>query len=92
MVTLAEAKLHLRLDDVPEFDATVTGMIDAANDHLQSIDVDMSADPLPSALHHAVLMLVAHFFENVEATTAEQLRFTPIGVDRLIAPYKGVSL
>jgi len=92
MVTLEEAKAQLRILEAPDWDDMLVKMIEAAVDHLRSIDVDMSADPLPPALHHAVLMLVAHFFENAEATSAEQLRFTPIGVDRLIAPYKGVSL
>lgn len=92
MVTLEEAKQHLRVEGVSDFDARLLLMIDAATDHLQSIDVNMLVTPLPPALHHAVLMLVAHFFEHPEATNDEQLRFTPIGVDRLIAPYKGVSL
>ncbi len=91
MVTLAEAKQHLRIIET-DFDDEVGSMIDAATDHLSSIDVDMTADPLPPALHHAVLLLVGHFFEYREATNAEQLRFTPLGVDRLIAPYRSVSL
>lgn len=90
MVALEEAKDHLRVDFNTD-DWSIQSMIDAAVDHLNSIDVDMAADPLPPALRHAVLLLVGHFYENREAT-AEQLRFTPIGVDRLVAPYKGVSL
>lgn len=91
MVTLEEAKLHVRVIE-DDFDSELLAHIEAAKSHLESIDVDLSADPLPPALHHAILLLVGHFFANREATSAEQLRFTPIGVDRLIAPFKGVSL
>ena len=91
MVTLAEAKKHLRVD-FDEDDDAIQKTIEAAVDHLSSIDVDMDADPLPPALHHAVLLLVGHFYLNREATNEEQLRFTPIGVDRLIAPYREMSL
>lgn len=91
MVTLEEAKVHVRVIG-PDFDDELTAQIEAARSHLESIDVDLSANPLPPALHHAILMLVGHFFENREATSEDGLRFTPIGVDRLIAPFKGVSL
>ncbi len=84
MVTLAEALQHLRMNvpisgiDVTDADiaAEVQTMIDAAVDHLSSIGVDMTADPLPPALHRAVLLLVGHFERNPEATRAEQVRFT----------------
>ena len=93
MVTLEEAKRQVRVTpESTEFDLDLQQCLDAAADHLASIDVDMTVDPLPPALRHAVLMLVGHFFENREATNAEQIRFTPLGVDRLIAPYRGVSL
>lgn len=91
MVTLEEAKRHLQVD-ANDNDIVIYEMVDAAVDHLASIDVDMTTDPLPPALHHAVLLLVGHFYANREATNAEQIRFTPLGVDRLIAPYRGMSL
>ncbi|MEP4260261.1 MAG: head-tail connector protein [Rhizobiaceae bacterium] len=91
MVELAEAKRHLRVTFTDD-DELIQAKIDAAVDHLSSVDVDMTVDPLPPALHHAVLLLVGHFYVNTAATTDEQLRFTPIGVDRLIAPYRGMSL
>ena len=92
MVTLSEAMNHCRRDGLEEFETIVQRGLDAAIDHLSSIDVDMTADPLPPAIRHAVLLLVSHFVENIGATNAEQLRFTPLGVDRLIAPYREVSL
>lgn len=91
MVTLAEAKDHLRITE-PDQDTMIQKQIDSAVDHLQSIDVDMTVDPLPPALHHAVLMMVAHFFANAEAISDEQTYVTPLGVTRLIAPYRSISL
>ncbi len=91
MVTLEEAKHHMRVT-FPDDDAGIILMIDAAVDHLQSIDVDMSVDPLPPAIHHAVLLLVAHFFDNRQVMTESGDRVMPYGVSRLIAPYRKVSL
>lgn len=91
MVTLEKAKAHLRVDS-GHSDEEIENMIAAADDHLSSIGVDMTANPLPPALCHAVLLLVGHFYQNREATNDEQLRFTPLGVDRLIAPYRSMSL
>jgi len=93
MVTLAEAKVHCRLDDDDQGqDDLLVGYISAARDHLSSIDVDTEIEPLPPAIHHAILMLVAHFYQNAEATSEELLQSTPFGVDRLIAPYRSVTL
>lgn len=101
MITVDEAILHLKLSRgssyaSSEVNAEVEGqiakLIEAASDHLASIDVDVSADPLPPALHQAMLMLVAHFYKHRGATSHDKVWFTPIGVDRLIAPYKKVSL
>lgn len=93
MVTLEEAKNHCRIElETADFDGELQIALDAAVDHLKSLNVDMDAVPFPPALKQAVLMLVAHFFENKEAATPEKIWFTPIGVDRLIAPYRRVSL
>ncbi|WP_319519906.1 head-tail connector protein [uncultured Martelella sp.] len=87
MVTLADAKAHCRVD-FDDDDAVIERFIAAASAHLASIGVDMSADPLPEPLDLAVLLLVGHFYTNREASSAEALRRTPFGVDRLIAPYR----
>ena len=91
MVTLAEAKEQLRIME-NDWDEMLLRLIETAKDHLQSIDIDVSADPLPPALHHAILMLVAHFFENAEAVSDVQAFVTPLGVTRLIAPYRSITL
>lgn len=94
MVTLEEAKAHCRvMPDESDFDSELQIALDASIDHLRSIDVDMDVNPLPPALKQAVLLLVAHFFENKEAVAYDRpMHVTPMGVARLIAPYRGLSL
>ena len=94
MVTLEDARRHCRIDQsVADFDLELQIALEASVDHLRSIDVNMDADPLPPALAQAVLLLVAHFFSNKEAVVYDRpMQVTPLGVARLIAPYRGVSL
>lgn len=89
MVTLADAKQHLRVDGDDE-DATIDGMIEAAVDHLASIGCDMQADPMPAALTQAALMLVAHFYDT-RGLEADGVRLSPVFM-RLVAPYREVAL
>lgn len=91
MVLLAEAKTHLRVDTNAE-DGLIQGLIDAAADHLQSIDVDVSAVPLPPALHQAILLLVGHYYGNREAVSDQPVHVLPLGVARLIAPYRSIGI
>jgi len=94
MVTLEEAKAHCRvLPEQAEFDGEIQIALDAAMDHLRSIDVAMDADPFPPALKQAVLLLVAHFFDNKAAVSVDGPgQVMPLGVARLIAPYRTVTL
>jgi hypothetical protein len=88
MISLADAKAFLRID-VTDDDAVVTRLIAAAGDHLASIGVDMEASPLPPAVEQAQYLLIGHFYENREATAiGVSVSVTPLGVDRLIAPYR----
>jgi hypothetical protein len=94
MVTLEEAKAHCSImPEEDDFDGELEIALDASVDHLRSIDVDMDATPLPPALKQAVLLLVAHFFENKEAVAYDRpMHVTPLGVARLIAPYRRFTL
>lgn len=87
MISLVAAKLYLRVD-FNDDDTDIDRMIAAASDHLKSIGIDVDADPLPPAVEQAVLMLVAHFYENREAITNSQRASLDFGVDRLIAPHR----
>lgn len=93
MLTLAAAKQQLNLtDEDADDDALITRLIAAASAHLSALGVNMTADPLPADVEHAALMLLAHFYENREAMTETPLAKVSIGVDRLIAPYKDISV
>ncbi len=91
MADLAAAKAHCRVEHSAD-DAVITAMLAAASDHLASVGVDMGADPVPPAVEHAVLMLVAHFYENREAVKDAATVAVALGVDRLIQPYREVCL
>lgn len=92
MATLTEAKAHLRVD-FDDTDSEIQGFINAAVDHLRSIGVDMTATPIPPAIHQATLMLVGHFFDvNRDGTQGTDQRTATISINRLVAPYREVSL
>ncbi len=91
MVSLAQAKAHCRVDHDDD-DAVITAMIAAASDHLTSIGVATDADPSHPAVDHAIMMLVAHFYENREAVEQVATVAVALGVDRLVQPYREISL
>jgi uncharacterized phage protein (predicted DNA packaging) len=91
MITLADAKLHCRIDHDDE-DVALAAMIAAASDHLSSVGVDVSAEPPHPAVDHAMLMLVSHFYETRSAVSEVATVAVAIGVDRLIQPYREVHL
>jgi len=86
-VPLATVKEHLRLETDDE-DTTLVIYLAAAEGHLASVGVDMEADPMPAPLMAAVLLLTGHLYENREASGTTPLAALPMGVDRLIAPYR----
>ena len=91
MVTLEEAKRHLRVlhdDD----DAEIVAMIEAATDHLRSIDVDVAVAPPPPALRHATLLIVGTWFDHRADAADPALRPVPHGVSALVAPYRRVCM
>lgn len=92
MATLEQLKRHLRIeDDEPYFDAELTELLDAARNHLESLDVDLS-DPIAPALSHAIVLLVGYWHHNGGGLIGEAPRPAAYGLDRLIAPFRRVAL
>ena len=91
MITLAAAKAHLVVT-FDDDDDLITRLIAAAGDHLRSLDVDMSVNPLPPAVEQAAMMLIAHFYKYREAMSDFQHFSLDIGVDRLVAPFREYSV
>ncbi|HEY0011562.1 MAG TPA: head-tail connector protein [Allosphingosinicella sp.] len=50
------------------------------------------AEDVPIDLRHAVLMLVAHFYENREAATAQGLVAVPFGVSCILDRYRSLAV
>ena len=91
MIELAEAKLHLHVDESDDVeDEAIQNMIDAAVQHLASIGIDMTAEPLPAPLKQAALMAVADFYETRGMIESDK-RLSP-AFWRLVQPYREIEL
>lgn len=80
-ITVAEAKEHLRvLDDAD--DAFIIAKIEAAIAHLERLlgfTIEEEYEVPPADIKQAVLALMAHWYENREAT-GENVFEVPMGV------------
>ena len=88
MLTLAEAKLHCRIDHADE-DTLLSAMIDAA---VASVgDYINAAEPLddtaPAPVKAACLLLVGDLYSNREALVERPLSKNPT-FERLLNPYR----
>ena len=92
VVALADAKAHLRIVHDSD-DAYIQSLIDAAEGHFASTDVDIEADPLPAPVQHAILMLVSHLNENRDAVTGNSpVTVVPYGINALVQPFREETL
>ncbi|WP_318855539.1 head-tail connector protein [Sinorhizobium meliloti] len=90
LVTLAEAKAHLRISFATD-DVYVQSLLDAAEGYVSVIGVAIAA-PVPAPVKHAVLLLVSHWYSAREAAATEPPRAIAFGVDALLQPYRTQSL
>lgn len=102
MISLEEAKLHLRVDSSAE-DALITLYIGAARtlieQHIQRklVILDRFSTlaenevEIDDAIKAAALLLIGNLYENREATT-EKLNELPLGYWSLIQPYRLMSV
>ena len=90
-VTLEEARKHLQLDDYfREDDSLLISLIRAAEDAvakrisqpLRHVEDPVTGELAPS-VKQAILLLVGTFYNQREATTAQNVRATPLAFDFL---------
>jgi uncharacterized phage protein (predicted DNA packaging) len=91
MLTLDEAKTHLRLDGSDE-DTYIQGLVSVAQEYIEAVitpaPVDGVAQPVPTVTEtqrHACRLLVGHWYENREAVSDEAGSEAPLAVRMLLA-------
>lgn len=90
IVTLDEAKLHLRVDHDAE-DDYLLGLILAAETHVSMYLGDDLPEPMPASFKAAVLLLVGDLYENRERQGDRTLT-EGTAYMQLLAPYRSISV
>jgi hypothetical protein len=95
LVTLPEAKAHLRITDTAH-DADITQKLDAAQEAILAYEA-LATDPAwtdttaPKAVKHAILLLLTHYYEDRgEDLARDEAVWAAIG--RLLALYRDPTL
>ena len=92
LITLAEAKLHLRVDHSDE-DTAIQAMINAAvaatADYLNMDAEDLDSEA-PAPVKSAALLLIGDLYEHREAQ-AERALFHNMTYVRLLNPYRAME-
>ena len=90
MLTLYEAKAHLRIDHNDE-DELLQAYMDAAEQSVADyLGIELPA-AMPAPVRAAILLRVADLYENREAVTDRSLYDNPTFA-RLLAPYRSLSV
>ena len=88
MVTLQEAKSHLRYDDDAD-DLYINGLIAAADSAVKNY---VTQEPLPdaAAIKQATLLLIGHYdqYRNAEKDMPVEGNYLPAPVRALLYPYR----
>ena len=99
LLTLAEAKAHLRIVDTDTaHDADITAKLAAAEEHVfanlgAAADPSWDATSAPRMVRHAVLILLDAFYERRGGDEGgEELRKALETVDRLLQLFRDVSV
>lgn len=92
ILTLAEAKIHLRVDQSTE-DTTIQIYIDAATEYVENFlnrqvpGMNESPQYIPSSIKSAALLIVGDLYENREGAGEKDIKENP-AVMRLLYPYR----
>lgn len=90
IVTLAQAKAHLRVD-FDDHDAVITALIDAAEDYLGRIGCPVDTDPIAPTVQQASLLLIGHWFDNGSTVDSGTSHEVPFSVSALVASVREVT-
>lgn len=91
MITLEQAKLHLRVDHEDE-DAAITAMIDASTAAaLDYLNLDAMPDPVPAPVSAAILLQVGDLYANRERQADKQF-YANATYERLLNPYREMGV
>lgn len=98
IVTLAEAKKHLNLDDyIVDDDDYITMLIDVATERVET-HLDIKFDDVfndlvdvPKSIKHGILLVVGEMYRHRELTTTESEINHTYSLDWLLANYKNYS-
>lgn len=85
IVSLTEAKLHLRVDQSSE-DALITIFIDAATDYIENF-LNIPTIPQNASVKAAALLIIGDMYENREGAGEKEIKENP-AVMRLLYPYR----
>lgn len=91
MITLNEAKQHIRVD-VTDDDSAISAMIEAAKAHIENYTGVVYADgEVPAPVKSAALILVADLYENRQLQVETAL-YTNRTFAQLLNPYRVMEL
>lgn len=90
MITLDEAKNHIRVDGTHD-DAAITAMIAAAKAHIEDYTGIIFADTAPAPVKAAALLMVGDLYENREAQSDRPLMENKTFA-RLLNPYRAMAV
>lgn len=91
MITLEQAKLHLRVDHDTE-DAAITAMIDASTAAaLDYLNLDAMPEPTPAPVEAAILLQVGDLYVNRERQGEKQY-YGNSTYERLLNPYRAMDV
>lgn len=91
MLTLEQAKLHLRVDH-PDDDTYITALCAVAQEYIQGVLTPAPTDAVPEPVapavtetqRHAARLLVGHWYANREAASEKALSEVPMAVRMLL--------
>ncbi len=90
MLTLDEAKTHLRVDGNDE-DSYIEGLVLVASEYVQGMVIPAAVEgeepvvpPVNETQKHAVRLLVGLWYANREAASEKALRNVPLSIDALL--------